>query len=402
METKKYLINPRLTAYKYRRYFMKFLIEKYILGKAEELAFITIKDDSDFHLDGYEIPRGGIDVPIKNEVLVKGIKENTAQDRISSMSLADAMIFIMGIDSNFKHNIEYEKFLKALESKTDLDLKAYMGFMSRKYFEIGEYKDALIYLKALITMFSEDLDGIYHYAIVCQELAKQYQKDTEEEAMGKFLLEAVDKLEKVVDIDESFALAYYHLGYHYYNQAQYTKSKLTWEKAIILGIEEDLYAELQENLGKMDFKVQYEQGYNLIFQGKGKEGLEKLLPLEEEYSDWWNLLFMIGLGYKDIGDIEDAKKYFEKILILKPEQVDAMVELGLLEAQTGNLIGAIEFFQKAAKLKEDPEILCNLGMAYLNNGELNEAIYYVEHAHELNPEDEVTIACLHEINKYRQ
>ncbi len=399
MGTKKYLINPKLIAYKYRRYSMKFLIEKYILNKADELAFITIKDDSDFHLEGYEIPKGGIDVPIKNEVLVKGIKENTAQDRISSMSIADAMIYIMGIDSNFKHNKE---FLKALELKTDLELKAYMGYMSRKYFEIGEFKDALIYLKALITMFEDDLDGIYHYAIVCQELAKHYQKDSEEEPMGKFLLESIDKLEKVLDLDENFALAYYHLGYHYYNQAQYTKSKLTWEKAISLGIEEDLYAEVQENLGKMDFKVQYEQGYSLVLQGKGKEGLEKLLPLEEEYSDWWNLLFMIGLGYKEIGDAEDAKNYFEKILILKPEQVDAMVELALLEAQTGNLAGAIDFFQRAAKIKEDPEILCNLGMAYLNNGELNEAIYYVEHALELDPQDEITLACLHEINKYRQ
>lgn len=381
---------------------MKFLIEKYILNKAEELAFITIKNNSDFHLDGYDLPVEGLDVPIKNEVLVKGIKDRTAQDRISSMSIADAMIYIMGIDSNFKHYKEYEKFLKALESKTDLDLIAYMGYMSRKYFEIGELNDALIYLKALITMFPENLDGLYHYAIVCQEIAKGYQKDSDDEATLKFLQESMDKLEATIDIDENFALAYYHLGYHFYNQAQYTKAKLTWEKAIKLGIDDDLYAELQENLGKMDFQVQYETGYNLVLQGKGKEGLENLLPLEEEYSDWWNLLFMIGLGYKEIGDFEDSKKYFEKILILKPEQVDSMVELGLLEAQTGNLNGAIDFFQKAAKIKEDPEILCNLGMAYLNNGEVNEAIYYVELALELNPEDEVTIACLQEVNKYRQ
>lgn len=381
---------------------MKFLIEKYILNKAEELAFITIKNNSDFHLDGYDLPVEGLDVPIKNEVLVKGIKDRTAQDRISSMSIADAMIYIMGIDSNFKHYKEYEKFLKALESKTDLDLIAYMGYMSRKYFEIGELNDALIYLKALITMFPENLDGLYHYAIVCQEIAKGYQKDSDDEATLKFLQESMDKLEATIDIDENFALAYYHLGYHFYNQAQYTKAKLTWEKAIKLGIDDDLYAELQENLGKMDFQVQYETGYNLVLQGKGKEGLENLLPLEEEYSDWWNLLFMIGLGYKEIGDFEDSKKYFEKILILKPDQVDSMVELGLLEAQTGNLNGAIDFFQKAAKIKEDPEILCNLGMAYLNNGEVNEAIYYVELALELNPEDEVTIACLQEVNKYRQ
>ncbi len=30
----------------------------------------------------------------------------------------------------------------------------------------------------------------------------------------------------------------------------------------------------------MDFKVQYEEGYSLVFQGRSEEGLEKLLPLE--------------------------------------------------------------------------------------------------------------------------
>ena len=380
---------------------MKFRIEKYLLKKAEELAFITIKNDGDFKLKGYTLPIGGLDVPIKNEVLVKGIKENTAQDGINSMSIADAMIYIMGIDSNFKYNDEYKKFLKALESNINLDLRAYMGYMSRKYFEIGESTDSLIYLKSLITMFPDDIDGMYHYAIVCQELAQQYQKDSDNEGMNNFLLEALDKLEKVISLDESFSHAYYHLGYHYYNQGQYIKAKVIWEEALKLGLEEDLVSEVQDNIGKMDFKVQYEEGYTLVFQGRSEEALEKLLPLESEHSDWWNLLFMIGLAYKNMNEIEEAKSYFERILILKPHQVDTMVELGLCEAAVFNLEKAIEHFSTAAKIKEDPEILCNLGMAYLNNGELDDAIYYIERAYELDPEDEITIACLRELDNYR-
>ncbi len=380
---------------------MDFKIEKYLLKKADELAFITIKNDGDFKLQGYKIPVGGLDVPIKNEVLVKGIKENTAQNGINSMSIADAMIYIMGIDSKFKYNDEYKKFLSALEKNTNLDLRAYMGYMSRKYFEIGEYTDSLIYLKCLVSMYPDDIEGMYHYAIVCQELAQNYQKDSDNEGMNKFLLEALDKLEKVIALDESFALAYYHLGYHYYNQGQYIKAKVIWEEAIKLGLDEDSIAEVQDNIGKMDFKVQYEEGYSLVFQGRNEEGLEKLLPLEAEHSDWWNLLFMIGLAYKNMGEIEEAKKYFERILILKPHQIDTMVELGLCEAASYNLDKAIEHFSTAAKIKEDPEVLCNLGMAYLNNGELDEAIYYIERAYELDPQDEITVACLRELDRYR-
>ncbi|HFL2414905.1 TPA: tetratricopeptide repeat protein [Clostridioides difficile] len=376
---------------------MDFKIEKYLLKKAEELAFITIKHGGEFKLKSYEVPKGGLDVPIKNEVLVKGIKEKTAQDKLNSMSIADAMIYIIGIDSKFKNNAEYEKFLNALSKDIDLDLKSYMGYMSRKYFEIGEHTDSLIYIKAFITMYPDNLDAMYNYAIVCQEIAKQYQKDMDDKAMNAFLLEAMAKLEKVIDVDENFALGYYHLGYHYYNQGQYLKTKLTWEEALRLGLDADLVAEVQENLGKMDFKVQYEEGYTLVFQGKFKEGLEKLLPLEEEHMDWWNLLFMIALGYKGMGEIEQAKMYLEKILIIKPNQVDTIVELGLCEAYKNNLDKAIEYFEQAAKIKEDPEILCNLGMAYLNNGDIDDATYYIERAYELNPQDEITIACLREL-----
>lgn len=380
---------------------MDFKIEKHLFKKTDELAFITIKDRGEFHIEGYEIPRGGLDVPIKNEVLVKGIKEKTAQDNISLMSIVDAMMYMIGIDSKFKNNDEYIEFLKVFQSKFDLNLKEYMGYMSRKYFDIEEHTSSLIYLKALITIYPEDIDGLYHYAIVCQEIAQGYQKGSDEESMNKFLVEALNKLELITQLDENFALAYYHLGYHYYNQGQYIKSLATWEESLRLGLDDDLVAEIQENIGKMDFKVQYEQGYTLVLQGKSEEGLEKLLPLEEQHSDWWNLLFMIGLAYKNMREFEEAKNYFNKILILKPSQVDTIVELGLCEAATLNLDKCIEYFESAAKLKEDPEILCNLGMAYLNNGNIDDATYYIERAYELDPQDEVTIICLKELNKYR-
>ncbi|MCI6456923.1 MAG: tetratricopeptide repeat protein [Clostridiales bacterium] len=380
---------------------MKFKIDKYLLKKTEELAFITVKKEGEFHLDGYEIPKEGLNVPIKNEVLVKGIKEKTAQDGLNSISIADAMIYIIGIDPEFRYNDEYKKFLTALEKKVNFNVRSYAGYMSRKYFELGETTDSLIYIKALVTLYPDDIEGLYNYAIVCQEVATSYQKDGDAKGMNAFLLEAGEKLEKIINMDENFALAYYHLGYHYYNQSQYIKAKVIWEEAIKHGLDEDIIAEIQENIGKMDYKVQYEEGYSLVFQGKFEEGLDKLLPLEEQYGDWWNLLFIIGIAYKNMGEMDRAIHYFDKILIIKPNQVDTLVELALCEASSFNMERAVELLEQAAKIKEDPEILCNLGMAYLNTGNIDDAIYYIERAYELNPEDEITIACMRELDNYR-
>ena len=380
---------------------MKFKIDKYLLKKTEELAFITVKKEGEFHLDGYEIPKEGLNVPIKNEVLVKGIKEKTAQDGLNSISIADAMIYIIGIDPEFRYNDEYKKFLTALEKKVNFNVRSYAGYMSRKYFELGETTDSLIYIKALVTLYPDDIEGLYNYAIVCQEVATSYQKDGDAKGMNAFLLEAGEKLEKIINMDENFALAYYHLGYHYYNQSQYIKAKVIWEEAIKHGLDEDIIAEIQENIGKMDYKVQYEEGYSLVFQGKFEEGLDKLLPLEEQYGDWWNLLFIIGIAYKNMGEMDRAIHYFDKILIIKPNQVDTLVELALCEASSFNMERAVELLEQAAKIKEDPEILCNLGMAYLNTGNIDDAIYYIERAYELNPEDEITIDCMRELDNYR-
>lgn len=374
---------------------MKSRIEKYILEKSEELVFITINEDSELSLDGYTVPKEGLKAPMKSDVLVKNIKENTAHESLNMMSMVDAMLYMQGIDSNFVYNDEYDKFIDAFEKKLDFDRFPYLGYMSSQSYQNGEVTDALVYIKSFLRKDSEDIMALYQYSIICQELALRYQKDGNQEGMNDFLMEALYALEHILDIDDKFALAYYQLGFHYSNQNQYVKANYVWNRALDLGLDADLEAELQENIGNISFKVEYEEGYNLVFQGKAEEGLKKLLPLEDENPDWWNLLFIISLAYKSLGEIGEAIKYLEKILIIRPTQVDTLVEMALCLAEQGNLNGAIEYLTKASKIrKDDPEILCNLGMAYLNNGNYDDAKYYIERAYEIDPMDEVTIACM--------
>lgn len=374
---------------------MKSRIEKYILEKSEELVFITINEDSELSLDGYTVPKEGLKAPMKSDVLVKNIKENTAHESLNMMSMVDAMLYMQGIDSNFVYNDEYDKFIDAFEKKLDFDRFPYLGYMSSQSYQNGEVTDALVYIKSFLRKDSEDIMALYQYSIICQEIALRYQKDGNQEGMNDFLMEALYALEHILDIDDKFALAYYQLGFHYSNQNQYVKANYVWNRALDLGLDADLAAELQENIGNISFKVEYEEGYNLVFQGKAEEGLKKLLPLEDENPDWWNLLFIISLAYKSLGEIGEAIKYLEKILIIRPTQVDTLVEMALCLAEQGNLNGAIEYLTKASKIrKDDPEILCNLGMAYLNNGNYDDAKYYIERAYEIDPMDEVTIACM--------
>ena len=374
---------------------MKNRLDKYVLDKAEELVFITIDKSEDLGLIGYEVPKEGIKIPIKSNVLVKSIKDNKAQEEINMMSMIDAMIYLEGIDPDFIYNTEYDDLIETFARKSNFDYMDYMGYMSNQAYSKGEIRDALVYIRAYLRMEPDDIMGLYQYAIICQELSLRYQKDEDVKAMNDFLLEALASLEKIIGLDDSFALAYYQLGFHYSNQNQFVKAKLTWDRALDLGLDDETRTDIMENLAKIDHKVRYEHAYNLVFQGKAEEGLQDLLDLESQYPDWWNLLFIISLAYKSLGDLGQAKSYLEKILITRPTQVDTLVEMALCLAQEANMPGAIDYLTRAAKLKkDDPEILCNLGMAYLHNGEEDEARYYIERAYEIDPTDEVTQACI--------
>lgn len=374
---------------------MKNRLDKYVLDKAEELVFITIDKSEDLGLIGYEVPKEGIKIPIKSNVLVKSIKDNKAQEEINMMSMIDAMIYLEGIDPDFIYNVEYDDLIETFARKSNFDYMDYMGYMSNQAYSEGEIRDALVYIRAYLRMEPDDIMGLYQYAIICQELSLRYQKDEDVKAMNDFLLEALASLEKIIGLDDSFALAYYQLGFHYSNQSQFVKAKLTWDRALDLGLDDETRTDIMENLAKIDHKVRYEHAYNLVFQGKAEEGLQDLLDLESQYPDWWNLLFIISLAYKSLGDLGQAKSYLEKILITRPTQVDTLVEMALCLAQEANMTGAIDYLTRAAKLKkDDPEILCNLGMAYLHNGEEDEARYYIGRAYEIDPTDEVTQACI--------
>lgn len=374
---------------------MKNRLDKYVLDKAEELVFITIDKSEDLGLIGYDVPKEGIKIPIKSNVLVKSIKDNKAQEEINMMSMIDAMIYLEGIDPDFIYNVEYDDLIETFARKSNFDYMDYIGYMSNQAYSKGEIRDALVYIRAYLRMEPDDIMGLYQYAIICQELSLRYQKDEDVKAMNDFLLEALVSLEKIIGLDDSFALAYYQLGFHYSNQSQFVKAKLTWDRALDLGLDDETRTDIMENLAKIDHKVRYEHAYNLVFQGKAEEGLQDLLDLESQYPDWWNLLFIISLAYKSLGDLGQAKSYLEKILITRPTQVDTLVEMALCLAQEANMPGAIDYLTRAAKLKkDDPEILCNLGMAYLHNGEEDEARYYIERAYEIDPTDEVTQACI--------
>ncbi|TCO73615.1 tetratricopeptide repeat protein [Marinisporobacter balticus] len=367
------------------------IIEKHIADRLERIMFIELKKDA-YMIDSKFAILKSVPIPIHINELAKPIKEGKDANNISLASMARGMLRLIGLDSEFKYIKEYKTFLYAFDAK----IVDYISYEGLKFAEEGELVDALIYFKALITLEEDNINGLYNYARICQDIGF---KSEEEEKKKDFKREAVEALEIITEKYSSFSLAYYHLGFHYANQKLFKKAQLTWEKCLSLGIDEEKNGEILYQIEELTDQIQYEEGYTFILNNQPNLGIEKLVPLLEKYSNWWNLLFFIGLGYRQSGNVQEAINYLKKILTIKPTQVDTLNELGLCYAGMHDFKNAEKYFVKGLQFQEnDAEILSNLGMTYMESGKFDLAREVLEKSIKINAEDEITNQCLKKLN----
>ncbi|PAB59416.1 tetratricopeptide repeat protein [Anaeromicrobium sediminis] len=362
-------------------------LEAYLKDRLNDVVFIELRKDIEMKnekLKGLE----KIQIPMMVEEMGKSIKEGSASNEIRVASMARGMIYVIGIDPNFMYGKEYREFLYKFDEK----IEDYIIYEGLKYAEDKKFQEALITFRALVMLNDENINGLYNYARVCQDLSEVIE---DKKYKGALKDECIEALEIIIEKYPDFAPAYYHLGFRYANKQLFKKAQITWEECMELGIDDEKKGEILFKLKELKEQIQYEEGYSYILNNRPEDGLEKLLPLEEKYSDWWNLLFFIGLAYRQLNKSDEAIKYFEKILSFKPQQVDTLNELGLCYGSTGDFNNAEKMFKKALSIKvEDSEILCNLGVLYMNFGEIDLAKEYIKKAYERNVEDPIIIECM--------
>ena len=372
-------------------------LDNYFKKKTENLSFIEIKPETYVDINGYKI-HSDTPLPLIIDELINEIKERKAQDEVKVSSIINGMIYTIGVDPEFKHCEEYKLILYKYDDK----IEEYILYNGLKKINDGLFEDGMVWLRALTIINDIHTMGIFNYGLALEEKAKRLLESNNEKLGNVFLRKSTELFEKVINIDNNFSQAYYKLGYHYKNSKQFKKSQLMWEKYIQLGDDDELLQEVRGVLDAIADDVNYEEGYLHILNGDAEKGLEKLLPLKEKYVGWWNLLFMIGLGYRQLERFEEAKAEFISVLEIVPNQVDALNELGICQVYLGEATEAIETFSRAIELKpNDYEIICNRGMTYLQLLDIKNAEKDILKAYTINSEDEITIACKNELDRIK-
>lgn len=370
---------------------------EYFDKKKDDIFFVTIKKGASIKFENHEyITNKEFSVPLRAEKLLEDIKTESENQGISVNNIIDGIICIQGTDKDFEYLKEYNEMLEVLH----FDLQPYIILCINKFDE-NSVDDGVIYGRALVNI-NEDEKNCFIYANVLEKRAtnkKVMNKENENESQC-FLDEANTFYEKALDYDDKFALAYYKLGYYYKLKQQYVKAELYWRKHQEFDDDIIRIEEIRNELGNLKAYVDYENGYNLVLKEQPDEALDLLLPLVNEFSGWWNLLFFIGLAYRSLGEYEIAEKYFENVLKIEEYQKETINELGLCKICRAKYTEASELFTTLLNIEPGTcEVFCNRAVAHLYNGEVERAKEDIATALKINPNDEIALSIKSEIEQ---
>lgn len=99
----------------------------------------------------------------------------------------------------------------------------------------------------------------------------------------------------------------------------------------------------------------------------------------------YSALLMLGVICGDDGDIESAKIYLHRALKLKKNSFTAHYGLGRILASEGKLREAISHLKRALTLRPTPEMYYLVGRAYLEDGRTDVAVRHLRRCVEMDP-----------------
>ncbi len=395
-------------------------LENILKQKTDDVVFFEVSESVPSPFDDL-IWEKNMAIPIMTGHMVDKVVNGDEAD-IKIASILEGMVHILGIDCNFVHRDFYLKFMRRA------DVNFYKRIYSDAVYLADNYKymDALIRFRTAIIFIEEFVDAdskqyhimediFYDCGRLCELIARKFsdiesntlkQDDNKNDNSGLNKMEVFEIMSlyyfnQVLSLNENHGLAQYHMGFHYYKNRDYFMAKKMWVEALeSKKLEENQKSDILKKLRIVEDEIIYEKGYKAIIEGFEDEGLEHLLPLLDEYPDWWNLYFFIGLAYRKKQMFVEATEYFKKVLTLNTGHIDSMNEIAICYMSAGDVKMAEKYLKEAIRLNPiNHEIICNMGILELHKGNKAMAETHINKALEIEPNDEIAMAWKQYLSK---
>tara|TARA_B110000196_G_scaffold60578_1_gene50369 strand:- start:72 stop:1877 length:1806 start_codon:yes stop_codon:yes gene_type:complete len=134
-------------------------------------------------------------------------------------------------------------------------------------------------------------------------------------------------------------------------------------------------------------KAEIQSVFALYSNGQIQEALDAVETLTKDYPNEPLLYNISGACYKEIGQLEEAFKGFQKAVALKPDYAEAQYNLGVTIHELGQVDSAIKCYERVLAIQHAyPNAHNNLGQILLESGQPDAAMNHFEWAVAYQPE----------------
>ena len=195
--------------------------------------------------------------------------------------------------------------------------------------------------------------------------------------------QAVEEYKKTVQMDKHFVEAYLALGGIYFARASYKEALELLQQA---GVSISGNSDIKDLKRRVSFEYFRDEGVKSFEKGdpiKARELLNKALESDPNSAQ---VFYLIALSFDEQRDFNRVEDHLRKAIRLDPKFYLARSYLGDIYSEKGNFEAAIEQYQSSlAIFGENPAVLNNIGLAYMNVESYYLAMLNLEKAVALEP-----------------
>ena len=164
--------------------------------------------------------------------------------------------------------------------------------------------------------------------------------------------------------------------------------KIRYENCVHELVEPSILREHELQLEKCSIILHHYGNTPELIERKKRMGLYAMLgelKLKEQPEEWKNL-FELGVEHNTGGRLTESAEYFQKALVLNPENISISVNLGFVLTELCRFQESEDVLLSALqRVPHSPEALCNLAVNYMRQDKEDLAIPHLRKAIALNP-----------------
>ena len=153
----------------------------------------------------------------------------------------------------------------------------------------------------------------------------------------------------------------------------------------------------EEAIDALEFVIAIDETYNVAYldiaelhikKKNYKKALEYYLEAEIYFKHYKDVFFHIGLCYEMLNEMNKSRNYYRKAITLDPQCYETNYRIGRTYFKEDKISSAINYFEKANKLNIDSiRVLQALALTYNKNEDVLKAITIYQRMLELDPEN---------------